>query len=207
MKHNYDMELLPLHLWRNKETDPYKILYHFFDYTSLDMCRQLLQKWFTAAFAETYTWKNEPASLLSFYERLEALLYGCSLLNSDSNSRNSNRKKTTWPEVSALSKSRAERTEVFKYLNAYEVYKPLTVINAFFTTMDLYAWRAELHNWFEAAMGRQTIIHISTTDNVLPVMEQLNKLVEAAYVIYQMHVAENVHRPARRKTGRLTSPK
>ena len=189
MKPNYDIELLPLHLWRNKETGAYKILHHFFDYISVDMCRQLLQKWFTSAFAENYTWKNEPANLLSFYERLEALLYACSLLCGDDKTYRTKNKKQKCT-VSAVAKSKAERMEVFKYLNALEVHKPLAVVNAFFSKMDLYAWRTELHTWFEAALGRQTIIHISTTDNVLPVMEQLNKLVEAAFIIHQLHICE-----------------
>lgn len=65
MKHNSaDIELLPLHLWNNKTVNPYQILYHFYDYTSLDRCRQLLKKWFEAAFAENYAWKDTPLPAL-----------------------------------------------------------------------------------------------------------------------------------------------
>jgi len=194
MKHNYDIELLPLHLWRYKETDAYKILYHFFDYISLDMCRQLLQKWFTAAFAETYAWKNETAALLSFYERFEVLLYGCWLLCNDEKTSKIKEKKTSKLKVSTLQQHKAERVELFKHLGAYEMHQPLSVFQTFFSMMDLNAWRIEMYNWFEAGLSKQSILHITDTDNVLPVMEQLNKLVEAAYVIYQMHLGTQVKR-------------
>ena len=56
--------------------------------------------------------------------------------------------------------------------------------------IDLYAWRAELHNWYEAGLSKQAIVHISNTDYALPVVEQLNKLAETAYVIYQVNLGE-----------------
>jgi len=197
MKHNYDIEILPLHLWRNKETDAYKILYHFFDYTSLDMCRQQLKTWFAAAFAEDYAWKDSPANLLFFYERFEVLLYACWLLSGKNKTNNTQKKKAAWFRVSALSQHKAERIETFKFLNAYEIQTPVFVLSAFYEKTNLDTWRTELHNWLEAGLGKQTITHICDTENILPVMEQLQKLVEAAYCIHQSHLCEMINRKKR----------
>lgn len=196
MKHNsINIELLPLHLWNNKAINPYQIIYHFYDYNSLDMCRQQLDKWFKAAFVEAYAWKDIPANLLYFYERFESLLYGCWLLyNNKETTTAKNKTGTAKFEVSALTQRRAERIEVFKFLNSYEMQNPLIVLHAFYHTMDFYAWRIELHNWLEAGLGKQTITHISNTENILPVMEQLNKLIEAAYLIHQAHLHEMISR-------------
>jgi hypothetical protein len=201
MKHNNaDIELLPLHLWNKKAINPYQIIYHFYDYTSLDMCRQHLHKWFEAAFVEAYAWKDIPANLLYFYERFESLLYACWLIYKDDKPITAkNKPNTAWFEVSALSQHRAERIETFKFLNAYEMQNPLSVLYAFYHKTDFDAWRAEIHNWLEAGLGRQGITHISEAENVLFVMEQLNKLVEASYLIHQAQLCEMISKRSRRK--------
>jgi hypothetical protein len=207
MKHNYaDIELLPLHLWNNATVNPYQIIYHFYDYTSLDTCRLQLDKWFKAAFAEDYAWKDTPANLLYFYERFESLLYACWLLHNDNKIINAkNKTSTVWFQVSALSQHKAERIEAFKFLNAYELQNPIFVLHAFYDKTNFDAWRAELHNWLEAGLGKQTITHISNTENILPVMEQLNKLTEAAYLIHQAHLYDMISRK-KKKRGKELQP-
>ena len=154
MKHNHaDIELLPLYLWNNKAVNPYQIIYHFYDYTSLDTCRQQLDKWFKAAFVEAYAWEDIPANLLYFYERFESLLYGCWLLYNDNKASTAkNKTGAAWFEVSALSQHRAERIETFKFLNAYEMQNPLSVLHTFYHKTDFNTWRAEIHNWLEAGL-------------------------------------------------------
>jgi hypothetical protein len=159
------------------------------------MCRQQLDKWFKAAFAEAYAWKDIPANLLYFYERFESLIYGCWLLYNDNKTTTTkNKTSTAWFEVSALSQHRTEHIETFKFLNAYEMQNPLSVLQAFYHKTDFDTWRAEIHNWLEAGLGRQGITHISEAENVLNVMEQLNKLVEAAYLIHQAQLHEMISR-------------
>lgn len=190
---NADMELLPLHLWKNKEANAGDLIYRFFDYTSLEGCRRLLRKWFEAAFAEEYAWKDTPANLLYFYERFEILMYACWLLHNGSKTQKVQQKQSGSAmsiELSPLYERMAEKTEVLKFLAAYEMQNPHDVLEQFFNSQDLSAWQKELHNWIEAALGKQTIIHIIDTRDLLPVMEQLNKLAEAAWLINQSHLYE-----------------
>ena len=199
---NTGMELLPLHLWKNKEADAGSVIYLFYDYTSLEGCRRLLHQWFEAAFAEEYVWKNTPANLLYFYERFEILLYGCWLLYTGSKNLTAKHTRSVSAgsiKLSPLSAHMAERVEVFKFLTAYEMQNPLSVLQQFFNRLDLYAWQKELHNWIEAALGRQTITQINDTRNLLPVMEQLNKLAEAAWLINQAHLHELMIRKEKKR--------
>ena len=78
---------------------------------------------------------------------------------------------------------------------------PHYVLQEFFNQQDMYAWQKELHNWIEAALGKQTITQINNTRNLLPVMEQLNKLAEAAWLINQARLHELVMR--KEKKGRV----
>ena len=201
---NADMELLPLHLWKNKEADAGYLIYRFFDYTSLDGCRRLLRKWFEAAFAEEYAWEDAPVNLLYFHERFEILLYACWLLHSGSKTQTAQQKQSNAAmsiELSPFYERMAEKAEVLKFLTAYEMQHPHYVLQEFFNQRDVYAWQKELHNWIEAALGKQTITQINNTRNLLPVMEQLNKLAEAAWLINQARLHELVMR--KEKKGRV----
>jgi hypothetical protein len=72
-------------------------------------------------------------------------------------------------------------------------------LQEFFNQRDLYEWQKELHNWMEAALGRQTITQINDTRNLLPVMEQLNKLAEAAWLINQANLHELMIRKGKKR--------
>ena len=92
-----------------------------------------------------------------------------------------------------------ERAEVFKFLIPYEIQNPLVVLQQFFNKMDFYTWQRELHNWAEAGLGKQTITEINDTRNLLPILEQLNKLAEASCLINQAHLDELINRKAKHR--------
>ena len=171
---------LPVHLHNYVHEDPYYMIAEFFSFTSLDSWRLWLANWFKAAFDEDYILKESPANFLYAADQLQLLLYACSSLID---------KNATAPKAAETGEApgrpmlKLRREIIIKHLTVNEIVDALRVVKNFFSFQSFKEWQLTLELWKEAALGRTSVTGLQDSGTLLPVMEYLYKIAEAAWLL------------------------
>lgn len=173
------ISLLPLHLQANLKENAYLLLDDFFGVSSLNGWRNWLHTCFTAAFQQTFALKEVPGNFLYSADHLILLVYTCRLLTQkEIKHKNQKRHKAV-----SLSSFKYQREVCIKHLTQQETMQPFTLLQQFFAYQNFKDWLQTLQLWKEAALSKTSITELEDVNKLMPEMELLYKLTEAAWLM------------------------
>lgn len=176
-----EWEIYPFHLTTEEINKPLLVIADFFHDDWLPNQLERLKTWRDFVLMEAYYLdeKRSPVGLLLFYKlnvRLIEALYLFSGINKD------------LPFHSAGEPGPLEEGFWRDYptnLGEAELNDPNIVISNFFKAYTIQQYREHLYEWLEHALSSKAVREFITTNDLVKVYENLQKLYSAAWMIYQ----------------------
>lgn len=191
-----DLIMPPLCLLPDEQKDPQLALTRLFDETDFEYLRVHLWHFLKAAAAEDYfRLLGQPSLVCELVGHFELIIDMFYLLY---NNKNNNAKNS---EVVIADVDRAEADRHYM-LNLYKIHKDYNgnirrlgkeeienlylVVNSFFAFYSRNEWRKELKQWQYYALTNESLCVVYDGKNMIIVYEHLEKLLEAAYLLYEI---------------------
>lgn len=165
------------------ETDPHKVIAHFFSFANIKSYRKNIKGVMLSAYREKIYHKNHPARLVILFKAVESLIYTAYALEKEPKESPAKLNGVDLADKSLYCGRDANLTEWDYFPRALSVkeYKnPYLVFTRFCKFQDLQKWRLDLQEVLENALTESpNDMEVQT----LPVYIHLIKLVEAAHLI------------------------
>lgn len=179
MQHAILTAIHPPHFWKEPVTDPYKLLEEFFDYTSIELQHMYTESFINAACTAAYV-KENPGSMLSWYEKTQVLFYASDLIYKSDYEKDID----LGIDVSSLPWKLQPH-----HLRDYEIKDPYIAIESVFEFMSHEQWRIELHTWLHAALYEHSVLEeVSRSHETIM---HLHKLADAMWMLWLKYRAGN----------------
>jgi hypothetical protein len=174
-------------IWYKEEiTDPYQIIAEFFSAADLNSNRKIIKDVLFAANSEKIYKKDTPGDLLFHFKLFESLINAAYLINQE--------KKKSPLEISnyelfnpnlfrGWDKDSSDWDFLPRTLSLKEYRNPYVVFKRFFRFMDLSAWKKELCDILEYALGKDSLFEAGVNIDYLSIYLYMTKLIEAAHLI------------------------
>jgi hypothetical protein len=181
-------DFFPHFLYPEEITDPVKVIDDFFSYSSLPHHLSVLKTWRDCVLQDSsYAEEDDnPANLVFFYRFNLRLIEAAFLLKQV---RRNRKQERTQAEINQqLLEEYGTWLYYPQHLNPQERADPVLVFEQLFETYGLPEYRAHLYEWLENGMSNEGADESTYANDIVAVYENLQKLYDASWVIYQREV-------------------
>jgi flagellin-specific chaperone FliS len=176
----------PIWLSAEEISDPYSVIHHFFEVDNLAGHRADIKEWHNFLFAESYyvDSSGSPSGLMYIYECHIKLMEAASLITqiNDIPDKSYNFSKHEFDMI----KNEFLQWNINPFGNQLE--NPYQTINAIFKSYSVRQYRNALYKWLVNGLCSWGTPEEITPDEVKEVYHSLEKLQEAAWLIYKIEL-------------------